>query len=146
MELTKESAQELMQAMSSAPAKQRALSMREFVMLMTPQIQEMRDKGYTVEDIVEFLRARGLDLTVNSLRTYLAQPRSAKQKGKSAASRTRTRPVKDATSVQNSAKSDAIVKPIEAARQAETRKEEKPTAVAPMRSSGFVIEPDPEDI
>jgi len=147
MKFTEDDAYKVIQEMENAPPKVRPLSIRELILRIAPGIDEMRRKGYTWDDVIEFLKARGVDISVGSLRGYLS-PGARKQKNKRSATRKRV-PREAGSKAGAGAKQDGSVKKSESVSQEQRRKEEKsgnPVFETPLRSSGFRIKPDPDII
>ena len=139
MKFTEEDADKLMQEMENAPPKARPLSIREFILRLAPSIDEMRGKGYTWDDVVQFLKGHGVETSVGSLRGYLSAG-ARKKKGKQTPTRKRA-PRETGLKAEAVAKQDGSVKQSESVPQEQSRKEEKP-----VRRSGLQFEPDPDII
>lgn len=111
-------------SMPEKEATQRELSARAAVALVKKEVALLQQRGYTLDNIAEFLAGEGLSLPAPTLRTYLQQANKA-----STAKKTKAKPTPTAT---------PAVKP--AATPAEI-----PTAT-PAKDGRFVITPDPENI
>jgi len=115
-------------SMPEKEATQRELSARAAVALVKKEVALLQQRGYTLENIAEFLAGEGLSLPAPTLRTYLQQANKA-----SAAKRAKAKPTPTATQA---------VKP--AATQTETSAA-TPTAT-PAKDSRFVVTTDPKGI
>jgi len=63
--------------MPEKEATQRELSARAAVALVKKEVALLQQRGYTIENIAEFLAGEGLSLPAPTLRTYLQQANKA---------------------------------------------------------------------
>ncbi|MBN8563501.1 MAG: hypothetical protein J0L70_23465 [Leptolyngbya sp. UWPOB_LEPTO1] len=73
--------QQTLEALHQLPRKGRTL--REIITYLNEEIQQTLSKGYSYLEIVEFLKERGIAISENTLRQYLAETtktRSPKQR------------------------------------------------------------------
>jgi hypothetical protein len=54
------------------PKAMRTLTKKEAILALKPAIEELRDRGFSVEQIAKLLTEKGLSITFGSLRQYLA--------------------------------------------------------------------------
>jgi hypothetical protein len=90
MDYTVETANRLAEELRAIPPKdpaKRKLDKQGFVRLLAQEIIALQQRGYTIEEVAESLRGRGLDITTPTLRNYLQR---AKHETKER-SKTRTR-------------------------------------------------------
>ena len=59
--------------------QQRQINKQEAVRLLAKEIQALRQRGYTLEQIAEALRGEGLELTTQVLKNYLQRPTSTRK-------------------------------------------------------------------
>lgn len=80
------------------PKAKRVLTKKEAVLALKPAIDELRNRGYSVEQVANLLTEKGMAITFGSLRQYLAdkQGGSRGKKKKGAAS---SAPTSSATSL-----------------------------------------------
>ena len=64
-------------SMPEKEATQRELSARAAVALVKKEVALLQQRGYTIENIAEFLAGEGLSLPAPTLRTYLQQANKA---------------------------------------------------------------------
>lgn len=61
-----------LKAAPDLPVEKRQLTKKEAVASLKPAIDDLRKRGYTLEQVAALLRANGLEITFGSLRQYLA--------------------------------------------------------------------------
>jgi hypothetical protein len=106
MDYTVESANRLAAELRAIPPKnpaQRRLDKQGMVRLLAEEIIALQQRGYTIEDVAESLRGRGLDITTPTLKNYLqrakgkaekrskGKPRATRPAGRDAARETQKR-------------------------------------------------------
>jgi hypothetical protein len=90
MEYTLESTQRLAEELRAIPPKdpaKRRLDKQEVVRELAQEIVALQQRGYTIEEVAESLRGRGLEITTPTLKNYLQRA-----KGKDGKRRKERRP------------------------------------------------------
>jgi hypothetical protein len=64
------------------PAAEREFTKKEAVVALRPTIEDLRKRGFTLEQVAALLRKNGLDITFGSLRQYLADRQGGAPKRK----------------------------------------------------------------
>jgi hypothetical protein len=78
MKYTVETAETIAQRLRELPAivrKERDLNRREIVSLLVGEIETLEERGYTIDDIAEYIRQGGLDITTQTLKNYVQRAR-----------------------------------------------------------------------
>ena len=76
-----------LRALPPADNKSRVISKQESIKMLTGEIAELRDRGYTLEQIAEMLTSEKLDIGAPTLKSYLQRSKpsgkkpSSKRKG-----------------------------------------------------------------
>jgi hypothetical protein len=87
MEYTLETARRLAEELRAIPAKdpsKRRLDKQGMVRELAQELSALQRRGYTIEEIAESLRERGLDLTTPTLKNYLQRAKGAGRKSRKA--------------------------------------------------------------
>ena len=61
----------------AVPKAERSHTKREAVQLLKPVIEQLKKKGYNLEQIATFLREESVEISTSSLRSYLQPTKSA---------------------------------------------------------------------
>lgn len=83
MDYTVESANRLATELRAIPPKdpgQRRLDKQGMVRLLAEEIIALQQRGYTLEEVAESLRGRGLEITTPTLKNYLQRAKSKTEK------------------------------------------------------------------
>ena len=83
MDYTVESANRLAAELRAIPPKdpaQRRLDKQGMVRLLADEIIALQQRGYTIEEVAESLRGRGLDITTPTLKNYLQRTKGKTEK------------------------------------------------------------------
>ena len=83
IEYTVESANRIAQELRAIPAKdplKRKLHKQGMVSLLAGELIALQQRGYTIEEVAESLRGRGLDITTPTLKNYLQRAKSKTEK------------------------------------------------------------------
>ncbi len=67
---------EKLKGLPAVPKAERSHTKREAVQLLKPVIEQLKKKGYSLEQIAAFLREESVELSTSSLRSYL-QPKKS---------------------------------------------------------------------
>jgi hypothetical protein len=91
-----------LKASPDLPVEKRQLTKKEAVASLKPAIEDLRKRGYTLEQVAGLLRANGFDITFGSLRQYLAdrQGGTSRRKKKAASTSPSSPPPVSATTPQ----------------------------------------------
>jgi hypothetical protein len=123
--------------MKQAPEVQkekRTISKQDAIRELKRDIDAMQKRGYTIDDIAQFLTGGGLPITPPTLKSYLQRAKGPKQKeAKGAVSAPEPKPIP----VGVKAKQEPIAPPAEKARQAPPAK-----AAQTARKGGFEVRAD----
>jgi hypothetical protein len=85
MEYTLESARRLAEELRAIPAKdpaQRRLDKQAMVRELAQELIALQQRGYTIEEVADSLRERGLEITTPTLKNYLQRAKSAGAKAR----------------------------------------------------------------
>jgi hypothetical protein len=83
MDYTLETAHRLAEELRAIPAKdpsQRRLDKQGMVKHLAQEIVALQQRGYTIEEVAESLRGRGLEITTPTLKNYLQRAKSTSGK------------------------------------------------------------------
>jgi hypothetical protein len=83
MDYTVESADRLAQELRAIPPKdpaKRKLDKQGMVKILAQEIIALQQRGYTIEEVAESLRGRGLDITTPTLKNYLQRAKGKTEK------------------------------------------------------------------
>ena len=83
MDYTVENANRLAAELRAIPPKdpaQRRLDKQGMVRLLAEEIIALQQRGYTIEEVAESLRGRGLDITTPTLKNYLQRAKGKSEK------------------------------------------------------------------
>jgi len=72
--------------------RQRQVSKQEAVKRLVKDIDELQKRGYTLEQIADLLKSKGLDIGTKTLKSYLQRARPVKKADGAATRRRRTAP------------------------------------------------------
>lgn len=76
---TIEKLKESLREKESQPVKKQQLSKLEAVKMLAGEIKELQKRGYTLEQVCEFLREGGIDISTPTLRNYLQRAKEKKR-------------------------------------------------------------------
>src|SRR3954464_11326637 len=85
MEYTLESARRLAEDLRAIPAKdpsQRRLDKQAMVRELAQELVALQQRGYTIEEVADSLRERGLEITTPTLKNYLQRAKNAGAKAR----------------------------------------------------------------
>ena len=91
IEYTVESANWLIAELRAIPAKdpaKRKLDKQRMVSLLAGELVALQQRGYTIEEVAESLRGRGLAITTPTLKNYLQRAKSKSEKRAKSGART----------------------------------------------------------
>lgn len=86
---TIEKLKESLKEKESQPVKKQQLSKLEAVKMLAGEIKELQKRGYTLEQVCEFLREGGIDISTPTLRNYLQRAKEKKRSTADAQTRKR---------------------------------------------------------
>lgn len=96
----------------------RKLTLQQAIARMAGELAELQRRGYTIDDIANILRATGVEISANSLKTYLSRlrnpPKPRRKRGSAPAARDAQKRTQGPTSASTNAQA---VDPIAAQRQ-----------------------------
>lgn len=69
-----------LRALPPADNKSRVISKQESIKMLTSEIAELRDRGYTLEQIAEMLTSEKLDIGAPTLKSYLQRSKPSGRK------------------------------------------------------------------
>ena len=121
IEYTVESANWLIAELRAIPPKdpaKRKLDKQRMVSLLAGELIALQQRGYTIEEVAESLRGRGLAITTPTLKNYLQRAKSKAEKR--AKSGGRTAPSQSSSGTPKAAKREASNAPAPATTQAPT--------------------------
>ena len=72
-----------LRALPPADNKSRVVSKQESIKMLTGEIAELRERGYTLEQIAELLTSERLDIGAPTLKSYLQRSRPSNKKASS---------------------------------------------------------------
>ena len=101
-----ESIAERLMGMPELSKKNRQVSNQEAIKMLTKDIKAMRDRGYTLAQIVDELGKDGLVITAATLKNYIHRKKAPK--GKSSPSKNPTKSVTKVTKPVTEAKATAV--------------------------------------
>lgn len=138
MDYTLENANRLVEELHAIPPKdpaKRKLDKQGIVRILANELVALQQRGYTLEEVAESLRGRGLSITTPTLKNYLQRTKSETDK-RSKAPRRSARPT--ATSAPKAVEADArassapvTARPEAAASQPASAKPGAPATAAP---------------
>jgi hypothetical protein len=94
LEYTVESANWLIAELRAIPPKdpaKRKLDKQRMVSLLADEISALQQRGYTIEEVAESLRGRGLAITTPTLKNYLQRAKSKTEKRAKSGAKTASR-------------------------------------------------------
>jgi hypothetical protein len=133
MDYTLETATRLAKELRAIPPKdpaKRKLDKQGFVKHLAQEIVALQQRGYTIEEVAESLRGRGLDITTPTLRNYLQRAKSGTENRSKA--RPRVAGPAATTGAPKAAKAEAPAKPAPAVAAAAAPVKHAPTAPPAM--------------
>ena len=77
--VTEEILKDLTEDLKELAKKPKLRSLRDAITVLQPQIDQVLQLGYTVEDVAEVLAKRGLSMTPKTLKRYLAEVRTPRE-------------------------------------------------------------------
>jgi hypothetical protein len=138
MDYTLENANRLVEELRAIPPKgpaKRKLDKQGMVRILANELVALQQRGYTIEEVAESLRGRGLEITTPTLKNYLQRTKSETDKRSKAPSRsartTAKGTSKPAEADARASSAPVIARPEAAASQPVIAKTGAPATAAP---------------